>query len=387
MGSSIVLDRPSVAIRAKRLAKNAIHRYFGSLARLVVRARRPRVVGITGSVGKTTTKDVIAAVLSHPDARPIVGRVFKTYQNLNNNRGFPLSVLGYRNWPTGRLDLARRMCVAPFRAIKLALAGPYPDVLVLEYAAADDSDMPWLVTLVQPSVAVVTAIGPAHLECFRSVERIAEVKSALVRAVDPTGLVVLSADNTYASEMDSLVSARVVKVGGRGRRLSENAARAVAAFFGVPRRTIETALAEKVVVRGRLDVHELDHVTLIDDSFNASPLSMQLGLDTLAEWRTTGRRVAILGHMAELGPESVRYHEEIGAYAHTRADLIVGVGLHAPHYKPHHWFGTADECVSQLHALLSRGDVVYVKGSHSVHLVHVVGAIKQLCAQRAAIPA
>jgi len=141
------------------------------------------------------------------------------------------------------------------------------------------------------------------------------------------------------------------------------------------------------VVRGRLDVHELEQVTLIDDSFNASPLSMQLGLDTLAEWRTGGRKVAILGHMAELGPESIRYHEEIGAYAKTRADLIVGVGLHAPHYQPHHWFATAEACVRELPALLARGDVVYVKGSHSVHLVHVVGAIKRLCEERTAIPA
>ena len=387
MSSSVVLDHPVVAIRPKHLTKNAIDAYFGWLARVVVRARRPRVVGVTGSVGKTTTKDVIAAVLSHPEAQAHVGTVFKTYQNLNNNRGLPLAVLGYRTWPSTRFALVRRLCAAPFRAMKLALVGPYPDVLVLEYAAADDSDMAWLVTLVQPSVAVVTAIGPAHLEYFRTVERIAEAKSALVRSVDPTGLVVLSADNPYASGMDSLVSAQVVKVPGRGRTLSEHAARAVAAFFGIPSQTIETALAEKVVVRGRLDVHDLGYLTLIDDSFNASPLSMQLGLDTVDEWDRSHRRVAILGHMAELGPESVRYHQEIGAYARARADLIIGVGLHAPHYDPHHWFRTAEECAEQLPDLLRRGDLVYVKGSHSVHLVRVVAAIKRLCETGAAIPA
>jgi len=326
-------------------------------------------------------------VLSHPDAGRAVGSVFKTHQNLNNNRGLPLTVLGYRNWPTGRLDLAWRLAGAPFRALKLAFIGPYPDVLVLEDAAADDSDIAWLVKVVRPSVAVVTAIGPAHLEYFRTVERIAEAKSALVRGVDPAGVAVLAAENRYTSAMDSVAGARVVKVPGRGRTLSENIARAVAGHFGVPAQAIEAALAEKVVVRGRLDVHELDQVTLIDDSFNASPLSMQLGLDTLAEWRSGGRRVAILGHMAELGPDSIRYHEEIGAYAKERADVIVGVGLHAPYYGPHRWFATAEECVSQLPALLERGDVVYVKGSHSVHLVHIVGAIKRLCEQRAAIPA
>jgi UDP-N-acetylmuramoyl-tripeptide--D-alanyl-D-alanine ligase len=380
MSSSIAVDRPAtLANSRKRRAKDGIDAYLGFFARLVVRARRPRVVGVTGSVGKTTTKDVIAAVLSHADARSCVGTVFKTFQNLNNNRGLPLTVLGYRNWPSTRLELARRLLLAPFKAMKLALIGPYPDTLVLEYAAADDSDMSWLVSLVRPTVAVVTAIGPAHLDYFRTVERIAEAKGALVRGVDPHGLVVLAADNPYASGMDSLTSARVVKVAGRGRTLSENAARAVGAFLGVPPPAIETALAEKVVVRGRLDVQELKQITLVDDSFNASPLSMQLGLDTIAEWRTAGRKVAILGHMAELGPESVRYHQEIGAYAHARADVVVGVGLHAPHYQPHHWFRTADECAAQLPALLMRGDLVYVKGSHSVGLVRVVSAIKHLC--------
>jgi UDP-N-acetylmuramoyl-tripeptide--D-alanyl-D-alanine ligase len=385
MSSSVGLDRSSpLAIPPKRRVKDAIDAYLGFLARQVVRARRPRVVGVTGSVGKTTTKDVIAAVLSHPDAQPIVGNVLKTVQNLNNNRGLPLTVLGYRSWPSGRLDLTWRLCVAPFRAIKLALMGPYPDVLVLEYAAADDSDTPWLVGLVRPSVAVVTAIGPAHLDYFQTIERIAEAKGALVRGVDSTGLVVLAADNSYASAMSAWTAARVVRVTGRGRSLSENSARAVAAFLGVPDHTIEAALADKVVVRGRLDVQELPYITLIDDSFNASPLSMQLGLDTVAERDTASRKVAILGHMAELGAESVRYHQEIGAYARARADLIVGVGLHAPHYEPHHWFKTADECAAQLPALLERGDLVYVKGSHSVGLVRVVGAIKGLCERWAA---
>jgi len=245
MSSSVVSHPQSAPVPRKRWAKDAIDAYLGWLARLVVRARRPRVVGVTGSVGKTTTKDVIAAVLSHPDARPVVGTVFKTYQNLNNNRGLPLTVLGYRNWPSTRADLAWRLCVAPFRAMKLALVGPYPDVLVLEYAAADDSDMAWLVTLVRPLVAVVTAIGPAHLEYFRTVERIVEAKGALVRGVDPAGLVVVSGDNAYASGMDTQARARVVKVPGRGRALSENIAREVTGFFGVPDQTIETALPRR----------------------------------------------------------------------------------------------------------------------------------------------
>jgi UDP-N-acetylmuramoyl-tripeptide--D-alanyl-D-alanine ligase len=336
------------------------------------------VIGVTGSVGKTTTKDVIAAVLSHAEARPAVGEVFKTWQNLNNNRGLPLAVLGYRNWPSTRVQLAKRLVAAPFRALRLALLGPYPDVLVLEYAAADDSDIGWLTRVVRPHVAVVTAIGPAHLAYFQTVERIAQAKSALVRSADPNGLVVLSADNPHSSGMAALTRARVVQAPGRGRAFSNNAARAVAGFLGVPEGAIETALAEKIVVRGRLDVLELPQLSLIDDSFNASPLSMELGLDTLAGWRTAGRKVAILGHMAELGTESIRYHEQTGAYARARVDVLIGVGPHAAHYGPDHWFANAESCAEQLPALLRRGDLVYVKGSHSVGLVRAVNAIKRL---------
>ena len=110
-------------------------------------------------------------------------------------------------------------------------------------------------------------------------------------------------------------------------------------------------------------------MTVIDDSWNANPMSMKLGLDVLAELSQPGQRpVAILGHMAELGDEGARYHEEVGIYARTRADLVIGVGELSRLYKPDLWFDNIDACAAQIEALLHRGDLLLVKGSHSSRL-------------------
>lgn len=363
----------------KFLLKRAVHAYFGLFARIVLRARKPKIVGVTGSVGKTTTKEVIASVLSDPAARPFVGRVRKTPSNLNDNFGLPLTVLGFRKWPASRAQAVRWMCLAPFRALKFALFVPYADVLVLEYAVCFDGDIPALARLAPPSVAVVTAIGPAHLEVLGTIERIADAKGALVRAVPPSGLVVFGRENPFLSEMARQTSARIIRVGGVGRSLSDNIARAVGTFFGVPRDAIEAAIARTPGVNQRLRFEQVGAVTLIDDTINANPLSMKLALDTLDERAAPDqRKVALLGYMAELGSDAARYHQEVGALAHAHADVIVGVGPLARHYEPSHWFETADQCVAHLPRLLHAEDMVLVKGSASSKMASVAVAIRQL---------
>lgn len=345
---------------------------------VVLRCRRPCIIGVTGSVGKTTTKDMIALVLMHPDARPLVGSVWRTPGNLNDDVGLPLTVLGYRDSiPSARQWLAE-LCRLPFRALSLATLSPYPDILVLEYAAGGRwGNVPRMARLAPPTIAVVTTVGPAHLERFKTVERIAHEKGALVRRVSPTGLVVLGADSPYASMMEESAPAAVVKVPGRGVALSERIARVVGAHLGLPEEMMTRAVTGFRPRHGRLQCVNLGSMTVIDDSFNANPLSMELALDTLAEAARPGRRrVAILGIMAELGEESPRYHEEIGRYARERVDRLIAIGELARHYRPDHWFASNGACRTELPGLLRPGDCVLVKGSHSASMEDLISTLR-----------
>ena len=357
----------------------AINAWLLFWARLVVRVRRPLIVGVTGSVGKTTTKEVIAAALKHPEVQERVGRVVATPRNMNNTRGVPLVVLGYTRSPQSRRETAAWMLGAPLRALALATVKPFPSVLVLEFAAGPKGDIQRTAAAAPPTVAVVTAIGPAHLEQFGTLERVVHEKGALVRAVSPSGLVVLGAASAPVAALERQSAAPVVKIEGRGRALSENAARAVCDFLGIPREVTERALAAAPAVPGRLNVLELGLFTVIDDSYNANPLSMQLGLDTLAGRAGPGtRRVAVLGDMKELGQEATRYHDEIAEYARPCAEVIIGVGPLARHYRPDHWFATSDECAEALPSLIAPGDCLLVKGSNSVGLDKVVRAARRI---------
>lgn len=355
--------------------------YLFFWSRLVLRARRPRIVGITGTVGKTTTTECVAAVLTHPRARARVGLVRNTVRNMNDNTGLPLTVLGYDDWPESRGEWLKVLAQLPFRSIALAMNPHYPDTLVLEYGAGWGSDVNGLARLAPPTVAVVTSIGPAHLERFGSVEGVAREKSALVKAVAPRGLVVLGPDNEFASTMERESRARVMNVTGRGRGLSESIAFTVGDYFGVDSSTISDALRSYQGSSGRLQLRDLGFVTLIDDVFNANPLSMKLGLDTLAQTAMPGqRKVAVLGGMGELGEPSARYHLEIADYARKRADVIVGVGDLAKDYGPDLWFGDSEACAKGLHEWVRRGDCLLMKGSHSAKLRLVVKQLERFVA-------
>ncbi len=342
----------------------------------VIDRHHPQIVGITGSVGKTTCKNAIAAVLSHPAA--MGAQVRSTQGNSNDSIGMPASVLGLRASLTmsGRLALLATGMREGWRQRR---SGTFPRVLVLEYGTgAKLTSIPELVTLVRPSVAVVTTIGPAHLERFGTLEAIAEHKGALVRAVPPDGLVVLGADTPHSARMASLSAAPVHLVAGRGRELAHGIARIVGRHFGVADDVIEQALAEMPSTSGRLHVSDAPRCTLIDDAYNASPLSMTLGLDTLAEFARPGqRRVAVLGAMAELGSATGTYHREIGVHARTRADVVVAVGAAARDYEADHWYPTSIACAAAAGEWLRDGDIVLVKGSHSVGMSKVVVALRQ----------
>ncbi len=354
-------------------------------AHLVYRIRKPFIIGITGSVGKSTTTAMVAAVLSHRDAERIVGPIGCTFSNMNDNLGVAATLLRFDHvfelpWSyPGRLALLLSL---PLRALHV-VTGRYPKVMVLECGAGSTANLHRLVTIAPPNIAVVTRIGAAHLELMKTLDGVVQEKSALVRAVSPSGLVVLGQGHDYVSQFEQMSRAPVVKVGGQGVELSQNIARAVCHHLGIPESVVSSGLKDFKSPEGRLNRVELGGMVVIDDTYNANPLSMKLGLDTLASTVGQGqRRVAILGGMSEMGEDSSRYHEDLGIYARSRADLLIGVGELSRHYSPDHWFESSDACVDGIEKLLRSDDCVLVKGSASARMSRVVTKLRQITEPR-----
>jgi UDP-N-acetylmuramoyl-tripeptide--D-alanyl-D-alanine ligase len=340
------------------------------------------VVGLTGSSGKTTTKDLTAALVSR------LGPTIAPAGSFNNELGHPYTVLK---------------------------AGPDTGYLVLEMGARGVGHIRHLAQAAPPRIGVVLNVGVAHLGEFGSVEQIALAKGELVEALPADGLAVLNADDPRVRAMAGRTAASVWLVGeaddaqlravdvalddaGRasytlrtpagsvpvrlavaGRHQVGNtlAAAAVALRLGLDLSEVADALAEAVLVSTRrMDVFQrADGVTVIDDSYNANPGSMAAALRALVAMRTGGRRVAVLGYMAELGGYERAGHEEVGRLAaQLGVDRVIVVGGQAAPIQDGagsvaDWKGSAvlvgeqDDAVALLRTELADGDIVLVKGS------------------------
>ena len=304
-----------------------------TLARHVIARLRTSltVVGVTGSQGKTSTKDLLTAVLSS------VAPTVATLGNLNNALGVPLTMLR---------------------------AGTDTRFLILEMGARRVGDIAGFTELVAPDTAIVLNVGRAHLGEFGSREAIARGKAELVQGLAPGGTAVLNADDARVAAMRSLAEGPVLTFGHNGgadvqaldvtmdrqghptfmlstalNRTSVslplvgahqalNAAAAVAAGLtvGIPLDVAASALSSASLTKWRLELRELNNgVTMLNDSYNASPESMRSALDTLAALEGN-RRIAVLGGMLELGDAGDAEHRDIGIYATSRADIVVAVG-------------------------------------------------------------
>ena len=330
------------------------------------------VVGITGSTGKTSVKDICHAVLP--------GEVHASPENYNTEIGMPLAVLG---------------------------AAEGTDVLVLEMGMRGPGQIAELCAIAEPDVAVITNVGPVHVELLGSIEAIAATKAEIIDGLRSGGTAVVPADpgplaphlerapkvlrfgsggdveaievRVEAGETDALVQTpagehRFSFPFAEAHNL-DNALAAIAAGVALGFGLDQMAdLAPGIVfsrLRGEL-VELPEDAILINDSYNANPISMRAALDHLASLEAGGRRVAVLGEMRELGPDAAAYHREIGEYARERGvELIIGVGEHASEYGPDQQVADADTAADALGAALGPGDAVLVKGSRSVGLERV----------------
>ncbi len=351
----------------------------------------PLVVGITGSIAKTSTKEAVAAVLGA--AYPVL----KSEGNQNNEIGLPLTLL--------RL-------------------GPEHEAAVLEMGMYASGEIADLAAMARPSIGVITAVQPVHLSRIGSIEAIEQAKGELLEALPAGGTAVLNEDDPIVAGMDRRTTARVVRYGfaesadvrasdvesrgldgmrfrlrtragdrpvaipslGRLSVHNATAAAAVGLAAGMSLDAVASALANGWGAPHRVEVVRLGAVSIVDDSYNASPGSMTAALEVLAD--LPGRRVAVLGEMLELGEGHESGHLAVGEAAGRVADLLIVVGndakgiaagARAAGLDPDrvHQVADAEAALEVLRPRLRDGDVVLVKASRGIGLDALVGALRE----------
>jgi len=359
---------------------------LGDLASAVRAQRHARVIGITGSNGKTTVKTLVASILS------LHGRTHVSVGSFNNEIGLPLTLLAM-----------------PEDA----------EYAVLEMGAGKPGDIAYLAAIARPEIGLVNIIAPAHLERMGSVEGVAETKGALYQALPADGVAIINADDAFAGFFAGLAGTRrVLRFGlehkadvgadiveqradgsrfvlstpegdaevnlalpGRHNVANALAAASIALALDVPLATIVAGVEQARAVAGRLRRVTLPGgITLIDDSYNANPSSMAAAIATLA--LADGERWLALGDMAELGADARALHAGVGAKARERGiERLFAVGpLGAATVEA---FGTGGEhyadkaaLIAALKAGLHGGVTCLVKGSHSAGMDEVVRALE-----------
>ncbi len=365
-------------------APERVERYLLAIASVIVRLRSPVVIAITGSVGKTTTATAIAHLLSSPECRAHVGRVVCTVDNMNNHDGLSLTVMGISRWQRGAWQRLALYVRAPVRMLLSLLSPSYPKVLVLEYGSDRSGYLAPMVRAVAPTVAVITNVGQAHLAGMRDLRGVMEEKATLLDGNPPPQLVILGDQHEFVAELAARTTSQTIRIAESGTALASRIAQEVARFLGVPEELIR-AVRSEISLERRLQRIDLGDLCVIDDSFNANPTSMKYALSELASvhW-PHGRKVAVLGGMAELGAESASLHDQIGLVARATSDKVISVGDAAVRYDADIHFRDSTDCSEQLLELVEAGDLILVKGSASARMDVVVQRIVDGAACRAA---
>jgi UDP-N-acetylmuramoyl-tripeptide--D-alanyl-D-alanine ligase len=344
-----------------------------------------RVVGITGSNGKTSTKEMVAAVLAEKYA------VTKTEGNLNNHIGVPLSIL--------RADHNH-------------------EVAIWEFGMNHVGEIAALIEMAKPGYGLITNVGVAHIEFFGSRQAIAREKAVLAENISAEGAVILNAEDEFTDWISARCSARIIKTGieqgtVQARRVSHrvdgeefiladesgevpaflpvpgehmvrNAVQAVALgrVLGLSLGQCATGLAKTVLPGGRFRVERLGKVLVINDAYNANPDSVIAALQTVAKLPMKGRRIAALGYMGELGEQSISSHERVGsAAAEYGFDFLIAVGERAESIASASFkaglgqsraVANQAEAADALAEVLQPGDLLLVKGSRSAGMDRII---------------
>lgn len=350
-----------------------------------LRSHRPvKVVGVTGSVGKTSTRDMVYSVVKQKY------KTLKTEGNYNNEIGLPLTILRYHD----------------------------EEVLVLEMGMNHLQEMSRLSMIARPDIACITNVGTAHIGELGSRENILKAKLEITDGMKEGSTLIINQDNDMLQTVE-LPHLNVVRV-GKGKEASIQASHivleetkssfeveyqgkkeiievpvqgehnisnaliaiAVGIELNISLEDIKKGIQEFKLTKNRMDILEKNHKTVIDGTYNASVDSMKSSIDVLANYKK--RKVAILADMLELGDYSQQLHEEVGSYVASKGiDILVCVGKEAKYIyqkaresmKDVYYFESNQEVIARLDELLKEDDVILVKGSHSMNLKEVVEKI------------
>ena len=393
------------------------------IARGVIAKYNPMIIGITGSVGKTSAKEAIRNVVARERT------VRAPSKNFNNELGLPLTIIGDFKSIGGIFF----WFLVLFKGIYILLIKDkaYPEVLVLEYGIDRPGDMKKLLDIARPHIGIFTAMGkiPVHIEYFTGPEQVAKEKAKLIAQLPATGFAILNADDPLVMKAKSETRAQVVTFGmgehaevrisnfsnhfdghsagismkltyggsfvpvrvdgalGEAQAITSAIASAVGLVFGMNLVSIAEILSKYEAPSGRLRcIQGIRESMIIDDTYNAAPKAMENAIDTLVSLPSR-RHVAVLGDMLELGKYTLEAHEEIGKRIKKKGvDVLITVGLRGKliaeaaqnagmNQKMVFVADTIDEAVHILEEKIQKGDLILIKGSQGVRMERIVKRI------------
>ncbi len=408
----------------KKVCKKVVQQLLKFLAKRILIKYQPEVIGVTGSVGKTSTKEAIYTVLSHKY------NVRRNIKNYNNEIGLPLTIIGASSGGSSVWG----WCGAFVKALVLLLwkDKSYPEILVLEMAVDRIGDMSYLVELAPCKVGVVTNIGPVHLEYFKTLDKIAKEKSKIISHIDSNGWAIINADNAYTLNMKSVAKGRVLtygidnevaqiraseinlstldhgvsgdKITGLSFKLvyqgstvpvfltnilgehlvyATLAGAAAGIIYDMNLLEISQALRLFQALPGRM--HLLDGIKqsyIIDDTYNAAPASTTAAVKLLG--KMPGRKIAVLADMLELADQTAEGHRQVGQQVFdSQVEILITVGERARMIAAEaerrgmdsdnvFTFSDTDRAGRFLQERIEKGDFILIKGSRGMHMEKIV---------------
>ena len=337
-----------------------------------------KVVAITGSAGKTSTKDMIYSVLSKKY------KVLKSQGNYNNEIGLPFALLNYIN----------------------------EDIIVCEMGMNGFGQIDKLSKIAKPDIAVITNVGTAHIGMLGSRENILKAKLEILNGMNSDGILVINSDNDLLSTISG-IDQKIVKFGintesdynasnivlkngktffdingntynvpvlGKVNAYNALAAYSIGKLFDVSDEDIKDGLENVILTGNRMQIIEQDNYTIINDTYNANKEAIMSAFDTINTF--DNRKVAILGDMLELGEFEEDIHREVGKYANGKIDVLITIGnlskfINEEYNGTKYHFNTKAEAIEKLNDIINNGDVILVKASQGMKLLEIVDFLRK----------